>query len=653
MKYSGFVLSVLLFLAGTAFAGVLALDSPDKNITISVDIAENIRYAVAWRGQEVIRPSEISLLLDRERHLGDQPRLQKSRRAAIDRMLEPVVRQKSARIRDHYNEMVLDFKGGYSLIFRAYDNGVAWRWVTRLPGRVKVLYEQAVFDFAADHTLYFGEEPSFYSHQERHYLPVRLKEVTSARQAVAPVLIDGGEGPRVLISEADLCDYPGLWFTGSDQRPTSLVGRFPHFCLTDTVTSDRDVKPLTRAPWIAETAGTRSYPWRLLVIAGRDADIVSNSLVYQLSQPEKIADPSWIKPGKVAWDWWNALNIYGVDFKAGLNTATYKHYIDFAAEYGIEYVILDEGWYQLGDVLSVHPEIKMDELLAHARERNVGIILWVTWKSLLDKLEPALDRFAQWGVKGIKVDFMQRDDQWMVTYYWRIAEEAARRHLLVDFHGAYKPAGLERAWPNVLTREGVKGLENVKWSREVTPEHDVTLAFTRMAVGPMDYTPGAMVNATPDQFQPVFEMPMSMSTRCHQMAMYVVYESPLQMLADSPSRYRREEECTRFIAGVPAVWDESLVLEARIADYLLLARRSGGIWYAGAMTDGTGRELVLDLSFLPVGSYTMTLFSDGPNAGRAAMDYTSTTRLVTAGERIPLKLAPGGGAAARFEPAVE
>ncbi len=653
MKYSGFVLAVLLYLAGTACAGVLVLESPDKNITLSVDIAENIRYAVAWRGQEVIRPSEISLLLDRERHLGDRPHLQKNRRTSIDRVLEPVVRQKSARIRDHYNELVLDFKGGYSLVLRAYDNGVAWRWVTRLPGRVKVVYEQAVFDFSEDHTIYFGEEPSFYSHQERLYLPLRLKEITSARQAIAPVLVDGGEGPKVLVSEADLCDYPGLWFTGSEQRPTALVGRFPHLCLTDTITSDRDVVPLSRAPWIAETAGTRSYPWRLLVIAAHDADIVSNTLVYQLSQPEKITDPSWIKPGKVAWDWWNALNIYGVDFKAGLNTATYKHYIDFAAEYGLEYVILDEGWYQLGDVLSIHPDIDIEELLAYARERKVGIILWVTWKSLLDKLAPALDRFAGWGVKGIKVDFMQRDDQWMVNYYWRIAEEAARRHLLVDFHGAYKPAGLERAWPNVLTREGVNGLENVKWSKEVTPEHDVTLVFTRMAVGPMDYTPGAMVNATPSQFQPVFEMPMSMTTRCHQMAMYVVYESPLQMLADSPSRYRREDECARFIAGVPAVWDESIVLEARIADYVLIARRSGRTWYAGAMTDGTGRELVLDLSFLPPGSYTMTLFGDGPNAERAAMDYTRTTRTVTVGERVALKLAPGGGAVARLEPVVE
>ncbi len=647
--------SMTFWLAGLLSATLLSaaevtLDSPDGQIKLKVMAGENIRYAVYWHGSEVIQPSEISLLLDNNRHLGDAPRLQKSSRKSVDQVLEPVVRQKSARIRDHYNELLLDFKGNYSLRFRAYDNGVAWRWETRFPGRIKVMYEQALFDFTRDHRLYFGEEPSFYSHQERLYLPTRLQEITSHRQAVAPVLVEVEEGPRVLISEADLNDYPGLWFTGSDQRATTLVGRFPGVVLKDTTTSDRDVKPLTRADYIAETFGTRSFPWRLILLAGRDADLISNTLVYQLAQPPRIKDPAWIKPGKVAWDWWNALNLYGVDFKAGLNTATYKHYIDFAAEYGLEYIILDEGWYTLGNVLAVNPEINMAELLAHAREKKVGVILWVTWKSLLDQLEPALAQYAAWGVKGIKVDFMQRDDQWMVNYYWQIAEAAAARHLLVDFHGAYKPAGLERTWPNVITREGVKGLENVKWSRDITPEHDVTLPFTRMAVGPMDYTPGAMVNATAAQFQPVFDMPMSMTTRCHQLALYLVYESPLQMLADSPSRYRHESECTRFIAAVPSVWDTTVVVDARIADYVLIARRSGTTWFLGALTDGSARQLDLDLAFLPPGRYALTLFADGPNAGRAAMDYTRSVRSVVAGERLRLELAPGGGAAAMLTP---
>ena len=651
MKSAGYLWIAMLLLTAITFAGEYQLDSPDHTIAVTVSVDENIRYSVTCKGVEIIRPSEISLLLDQNRHLGYGPRLRKVTRHSADQVLEPVVRQKRAQIRDHYNEMALDFKGNYSLLFRVYDNGVAWRWVTRLPGRVKVMYEQVLFDFVNDHYVYFGEEPNFYSHQERLYLPVRLHEITSRRQAISPVVVAIEQGPKVLISEADLRDYPGLWFTGSDQRKTALVGRFPAVVLTDTLTSDRDVKPLTRAGFIAETAGNRAFPWRLLVIAGHDAELVSNTLVYQLAQPEKIADPRWIKPGKVAWDWWNALNLYNVDFKAGLNTATYMHYVDFAAEYGIEYVILDEGWYQLGDVLAVNPEIDMEALLAHARTKNVGLILWVTWKGLLDKLQPALAQYAAWGIKGIKVDFMQRDDQWMVNYYWKIAEAAADHRLLVDFHGAYKPAGLERTWPNVLTREGVKGLENVKWSRDITPEHDVTLPFTRMAVGAMDYTPGAMVNANPEQFHPVFDLPMSMTTRCHQLAMYIVYESPLQMLADSPSRYRSETECARFIASVPVIWDETIVLEAAIADYVLIARRSGNSWYIGAMTDGTGREINLDLSFLPQGAYAMNLFADGPNAGRAAMDYTRSSRRVASGDKIRLTLVPGGGAAAHIAPA--
>lgn len=625
------------------------LASPDGAIQLTVALAENIRYNVTWQGREVIRPSEISLLLDRGRHLGVQPRLQKSSRRSADMVLEPVVRQKSARIRDHYNELVLDFKGGYTLLFRAYDNGVAWRWVTRLPGRVKVVSEQALFDFPGDQTLYFGEEPSFYSHQERLYLPQQLSGIGSQRQGVTPAVVLVAGGPRVLVSEADLYDYPGLWLTGSDQRPSALVGRFPAVVTRDSLTSDRDMVPLTRADYIAETAGTRAYPWRLLVI-GDDAALVSNTLVYQLARPHTLGETAWIRPGKVAWDWWNALNLFGVDFKAGVNTATYKHYLDFAAEYGLEYIILDEGWYQLGDVLAVNPDIDMEALLAHARAKKVDVILWVTWKGLLDKLEPALAQYAKWGVKGVKVDFMQRDDQWMVNYYWQVAEAAARHKLLVDYHGAYKPAGLERAWPNVLTREGVKGLENVKWSKDITPEHDLTLVFTRMAVGPMDYTPGAMINATPAQYQPVWDLPMSMTTRSHQMAMYVVYESPLQMLSDSPSHYRREAECTRFIAAVPAVWDETRVLAARIADYVVIARRHGSEWFIGAMTDGEGRELEVRLDFLTAGGWELDLFADGPNAARAAMDYRREYRPVNSGDILKLQLAPGGGAVARIKP---
>ncbi|MBN2416685.1 glycoside hydrolase family 97 catalytic domain-containing protein [bacterium] len=340
-----------------------------------------------------------------------------------------------------------------------------------------------------------------------------------------------------------------------------------------------------------------------------------------------------------------------MDFRAGINTETYKYYIDFASRYGLEYIILDEGWYVLGDLLDVVPEIDVPELVRYGKEKGVGVILWVVWKTLDDQLEPALKQFSDWGVKGIKVDFMQREDQWMVNYYHRIARKAAEHQLLVDFHGSYKPTGLRRMYPNVMTREGVRGLEHCKWSADVGPEHDLIIPFTRMVAGPMDYTPGAMLNSIKRNFHPVFTQPSSQGTRCHQLAMYVVYESPLQMLADSPSNYMKEPECMRFLSAVPTVWDETRVLDAAVSDYILVARRSGDTWYAGAMTDWTGRELTIDFSFLGEGAYRMSVWADGINADRQGGDFRHEESAVSAGDIRTLSMAPGGGWAAIIRPA--
>jgi len=399
---------------------------------------------------------------------------------------------------------------------------------------------------------------------------------------------------------------------------------------------------------MARTRGTREFPWRVLVIAPRDAVLLESDIVYRLASETSMADTSWIRPGKVAWDWWNANNVYGVPFRAGVNTDTYKHYIDFAAAHGIEYVILDEGWYPLGDLLSVVPQMDLDAIAAHAREKKVGLILWVVWKTFDDQMAAALDKFEAWGVAGIKVDFMQREDQWMVNFYERVAREAAKRRLLVDFHGAYKPTGLSRTYPNVLTSEGVLGLEQSKWSDLASPENAVTFPFIRMLAGPVDYTPGAMTNATKADFKPIFNRPMSQGTRCHQLAMYVVYESPLQMLADSPSNYVREPESLAFLSAVPTVWDETRVVSAAVGEHILVARRSGREWYVGALTSWTPRDLEVDLSFLGAGTFDADLYRDGPNADRAGVDYVRETRAVTAADRLKVHLAPGGGFAARL-----
>jgi len=339
-----------------------------------------------------------------------------------------------------------------------------------------------------------------------------------------------------------------------------------------------------------------------------------------------------------------------VDFKAGINTATYKYYIDFAAKNKLEYIILDEGWYKLGNVLEVVPEINMQELAAYAQEKNVGIILWVVWKSLDDQLIPALDQYAKWGVKGIKVDFMQRDDQKLIEYYYKVSRETAKRKMLVDFHGAQKPSTMTRTWPNLISTEGVRGMEWSKWSAETEPKHNVTLPFTRMFLGPMDFTPGAMLNATKATFAPIMNHPMALGTRCQQLAMYVVYESPLQMLSDSPTNYEREPESLEFLREVPTTWDESRGLGGQISEYVVIARRKGSDWYVGAMSDWTARDVDIDLSFLPAGNFTMEAYQDGVNADRMASDYKKVTMQVNKSTKLKVHLAPGGGWAARIHP---
>jgi len=385
-----------------------------------------------------------------------------------------------------------------------------------------------------------------------------------------------------------------------------------------------------------------------MLIADKDGDLIENQMVYLLADPLKLTDVSWIKAGKVAWDWWNANNIYGVDFVSGINNQTYKYYIDFASENNLQYIILDEGWYDLKDVTKEAKDINVKELVDYGKKKNVGIILWAAWKTFEDKMDEAMTLYEKWGVKGVKIDFMQRDDQKMVNFYRTVAEKAATHHLLVDFHGAYKPDGISRTYPHVITREGVRGLENNKWSTFPNPKHDLTLPFTRMVSGPMDFTPGAMKNSTLKNFNPVFTEPMSLGTRCHQLAMYVVFESPLQMLADNPSNYKREPECLRFLSQVPTEWDDTKVLEAKVGDYVIVARRNSDYWYVGGMTDWTPRDMNVDLNFLPEGTYTVETYKDGLNADKSAVDFKYEKKQLTNKDQIKLHMAPGGGFALRI-----
>jgi alpha-glucosidase len=645
-------LSIVLFLlsiadAAQAQSGYESLLSPDKKIEVRIRAGDRLRYDVLYAGKELLRDSTLSIEIDRKT-LGLTPKIIREKEDLYDRMVEPAVRQKFATIRENFRELRLEMAGGFAVAFRAYNEGVAYRIETTLPqSEVKVYNEEVNLNFAANYTVYYPQEESFFSHNERQFIPRPLKEIASTALASVPAVVDA-DGVKIAVADADIEDYPGLWFRGTSGN--GLSGVFPHYPLKEKLDRDRDFKITEAADYIAVTRGTRAYPWRVLGIAAKDGDLITNPLVYLLARPSQVQDTSWIRPGKVAWDWWNANNIYGVDFKSGVNTATYKYYIDFASKYGIEYIILDEGWYKLGNVLEVVPEMNIDELTAYAKRKNVGIILWVVWKTLDDQLIPALDRFEKWGIKGIKVDFMQRDDQPVINFYHKVCREAAKRKMLVDFHGAIRSATMTRTWPNLISNEGVRGMEWSKWSADANPEHNVTLPFTRMFLGPMDYTPGAMVNASKRSFAQIFDRPMSLGTRCQQLAMYVVYESPLQMLADNPSNYLREPEAMEFLGPVPTVWDESRVLDARIGDYVLIARRNGKVWYLGAMTDWTARDLEVDFSFLPAGNFQMEAYQDGVNANRRGEDYRKVTRQVSAATKLRISLAEGGGWAARIHP---
>lgn len=662
---TGFVI-LALFIGAPCFGKeqVYTLASPNKNITVGIDVSEGVTYHITLDGKSILLPSHIDLFLERLPSLNDGPTLTDKKSFAVSQMLEPEVRVKSQKIFDSYNQLSLSFSNNYTVTFRAYNNGIAYRFETDINQDIVVVDELAEFNFPDGSITYFPKEEGFYSHNERSYLREQVSDIETTDLASTPTLIETEAG-KLLITETALENYAGLWLIGSEKGLKGTFANYPtQKAVGEAPWQDRNEPITRRAEYIAKSGGQRTFPWRVLAIAKQDKDLLTNQLTYQLATPSKLDDTSWIKPGKVAWDWFNANNLYGVDFDAGLNTATYKHYIDFAAEYGLEYVILDEGWYPLGDLLGTVPNFDVPELIRYGKEKGVGIILWASWLTLRDQFDEAMERFQQLGAVGIKPDFFQRDDQEMVQFYWKIAKEAAERKLLVDFHGSFKPAGLRRTYPNVISREGVKGLEWNKWSYDSTPEHNTTLPFIRQVAGPMDYTPGVMSNAIgPAAFKNIkysgkdsnhqdftirFMRPMSQTTRVHQMAMFTVFESPLQMMADTPSQYRKNSECAEFIARVPTVWDETIALEGSIGDFVMVARKHQTTWFIGAMTDENARTLQLDLSFLEEGKWKMVIFEDGPNAKHWAEDYQSKTLEVTNETKLNISLAPGGGYTARI-----
>ncbi|MBN2411768.1 glycoside hydrolase family 97 protein [candidate division KSB1 bacterium] len=652
MKFKSCCCLVLFLFMVTFTALVQAktydISSPDKNIKVRVSVDRNITWSVSYSDKEIIAPSPVSMTIDNGVVLGLNPKIVKAEKESVKNEITPVVKEKRSLIPDIYNKLDLTFKNNFGLEFRAYNDGAAYRFLTTFDNKIKVYNEEATFVFAENDSVVAAFEPSFHTSFEKLYDYIAIASIAPDHKCYLPVFVVKENGLRVAVTESDLDDYPGLFVRGSGDYSATFTGQFAPYPLEEEQTRDRTLRVTKTADYIAETGGTRSFPWRVLMIAENDVKLIENDIVYRLAKPLQLKDTAWIKPGKVAWDWWNALNLHGVNFKAGINTETYKYYIDFASRHGIEYIILDEGWSDTEDLLRLKPEVDLKELIRYGSEKNVGIILWCVWLTVDKQLDEAFTKFEEWGVKGVKIDFMDRDDQKIVNWYRKVTAAAAEHHLLVDYHGAYKPTGLRRAYPNLLTREGVRGSEYNKWADDITPDYNVTIPFTRMLAGPMDYTPGAMRNAEKGNFNAVFERPMSQGTRVNQLAMYVVYESPLQMLCDTPTNYEAEPYVMKFLGPVPSVWDETIGLQGKISDYVVVARRSGQDWYVGAMNDWTPRTLKLDLSFLGDGDYKVLLYRDGPNAERFAEDYQAIITTARKGDVFELNLAPGGGWVGRF-----
>jgi len=667
MPFKRFLFSIaaaFLFAATPSFAkdGNYQVSSPDGHITASVTVGENISYTVSRDGQTLIAPSTISMNLSDDIVFGQNDKVRKTVRASFDETF-PTVAYKKAEVRDNYNQILLNFKE-FSLIFRAYDDGVAYRFVSNLDKKktYEVISEQAEFNFGEDRQAFIPYvnsgaktvEGQYFNSFENTYTVQNLSQWRKDRLAFLPLVVAADEGVKILITEADLTNYPGMHVIGTEGS-NSLKGTFAPYPKVIEQGGHNRLQGMVkeRENFIAKASGDEVFPWRVIMVSTSDSQLAVNDMVWKLSPKQDVGtDYSWVKPGKVAWDWWNDWNLYGVDFKAGINNETYKYYIDFASTHGIAYVILDEGWAVnlQADLFQVIPEIDIQELVDYGKERGVGIILWAGYWAFNRDMEKVCKHYSEMGVKGFKVDFMDRDDQLMVNFHARAAETAARYDLMLDFHGTYKPTGLSRRWPNVVNYEGVHGLEQMKWKPKECDQvtYDVTVPFIRMAAGPMDYTQGAMRNASKSNYRPVYNEPMSQGTRCRQLAEYVVFDSPLNMLCDSPSNYIAEAECTEFIAACPETWDESLGVNGKIGKYITIARRSGDAWYVGALTNWDERDITLDLSFLGEGEWTLDIFEDGPNAQKAARDYVHTTATVPADRKITVHLAPGGGWAAKI-----
>lgn len=640
---------------------VYELKDVSGKVQVNVSVTDkNVEYSVLHEGDVMVDASPISMKLTDGTAFGLNPKVKKVSRRSVNETIYPPVYKKKL-IENRFNELTIDFKGGYGLVVRAYEDGAAYRFVSNLRKPFMVESEQATFCFSEDPKVFVaspkgrmneGKKDPFYSSFQNTYLETALSAWDKEQVAFLPVLVEGKNQKKICITEADLLNYPGMYVKHGDAG-FSLEGTFAAYPkkVVDEVRGLKGVVK-SREPFIAKVEGATAFPWRVMVISKNDAELLCSDMVYKLATPAQFTDFSWIKPGKVAWDWWNDWNIYNVDFRAGINNETYKYYIDFASKFGIEYVILDEGWAVPGeaDLFQVIPEIDLKELISYAKIKNVDLILWAGYRAFEKDMDNVCKHYAAMGIKGFKIDFMDRDDQHVVEFNRKAAETGAKYKLLIDLHGSFKPTGLQRTYPNTINFEGVHGLEEMKWAEAGTDQviYDVTVPFIRMVAGPMDYTQGAMNNVIMKNFNAVYTEPMSQGTRCRQLALYTIFDSPINMLCDAPTNYMKEEECTKFIASIPTVWDRTLPISGKVAEHIVMAREKDGVWYVGGLTDWNARDVEVDLSFLGEGEFNAEIFKDGINADRVGKDYKREVIRVSADKKLKLHMAPGGGFVVRI-----
>ena len=661
MKAKLFFLFCLISLC--ASAGNYEVSSPNGKVKVTITTDEGVKWSVDYDGRQVLLPSAIDIRLSQGRKTYGLGKVGKVARHAVNgSFMNPFY--KKLNISDAYGQLLMYTTEKFTIEVRAYDDGAAYRLISSNKKPLTVTDETVEFCFSDDYQAFVpyvndnrGGERYCYSF-ESYYDEAPLSKMYPDSLAITPLAVCLPDGMKAIVMDAGVENYPGMMLKKGEGNV--LKAEFSPYPLEQEIGGyDRlNLVPTKRADYIAKFVKQQSLPWRAVVITERDADILNCDMAQRLAPACRIADTSWIKPGKVAWDWWNNCNITGVDFPSGMNTNTYLYYIDFAAKNRVEYIIIDEGWSGKESLMEgLSPDIDLKRLIAYGKEKGVGIILWSSWRNLIGSnplggiaaTEAVMKHYADMGIKGFKVDFFDRDDQQVIASAYQVAECAAKYHLYLDYHGL-KPFGIQRAYPNIFNFEGVKGLENSKWEPRVgdgplhnQPRYDVTAPYLRMLAGPMDYTPGAMMNAMKDSFFGNNDHPMSQGTRVHQMAMYTTFEAPLQMMADSPTKYMQNQECTDFIAQIPTTFDETVALDGKLGEYTVIARRKGSVWYVAAMTDWTARDLTISLDFIGEGQHTADIFADGVNAHKEATDYKHTQQTVTSKDRLAVHLSSGGG----------